>query len=117
MAKKDVDDMTEIILKDAAAEIGVQPGYLRTVVLAGKLKADKHGGRDWWIKRADLLAFDKGRQPRGRPLTDSETANREQERKRAYQREYRRKYRERQKQAATDTAASSKPASKSRKDD
>lgn len=112
MAKKDVDDMTEIILKDAAAEIGVHPGYLRTVILAGKLKADKHGGRDWWIKRADLLAFDKGRQPRGRPLTDSETADPEQERKRAYQREYRRDYRARQKQAVNETVATSKPRHK-----
>ncbi len=115
MAKKDVDDMTEIILKDAAAEIGVEPGYLRTVILAGKLKADKHGGRDWWIKCADLLAFDKGRQPRGRPLTEAETEDPAQAHKRAYQREYRRKYRERQKQATTAKAASSKPASKSRK--
>lgn len=106
-----------VLLKDAALEIGVEPGYLRFVISRGKLTAEKFGGRDWWIKRADLLAFDKGRQPRGRPLTESETADREQERKRAYQREYRRKYRAQQKQAATETSASSKSASKSRKDD
>ena len=94
-------DMNQLVLlKDAALEIGVAPGYLRFVISKGKLHAEKFGGRDWWIKRADLLAFDKGRQPRGRPLIESETAHPEQERRRAYQREYRRKYRARQKQAA-----------------
>ncbi len=48
--------------------------------------------------RPDLLAFDKGRQPRGRLLAVSEEADPEQERKRAYQREYRRKSRARQKE-------------------
>ncbi len=110
---KDVNQM--VILKEAAAEIGVEPGYLRLIISKGKLHAEKFGGRDWWIKRADLLAFDEQRQPVGRPLTESKTVDPEQERKRAYQREYRRKYRALQKQANTEPNAPSKPSDKSRK--
>ena len=93
--------MTEIILKDAAAEIGVDPSYLRRRILEGRLKADKHGGRDWWIRRADLRAFNAQRRPAGRPPgTLKEAAGGAmQERERAYQREYRRKYRARQKKS------------------
>lgn len=89
-----------IILKDAATEIGVEPGYLRLVIAKGKLHAEKFGGRDWWVRRRDLRAFDKERQPRGRPLAAEGAGDPEVERQRAYQREYRRKYRARQKERA-----------------
>lgn len=96
MAGKEAEDMTEIVLKDAAAEIGVDPSYLRRRILQGRLKADKHGGRDWWIRRCDLKAFDEGRRPVGRPPDTLKEASRDagQERERKYQREYRREYRE-----------------------
>ncbi len=91
-----------IVLKHAATEIGVDPSYLRRRILEGKLPADKYGGRDWWIRRYDLKAFDEGRQPVGRPpdTLKPAPADAAQQRERTYQREYRRKYRERQKEAA-----------------
>lgn len=98
MTERDDEDMTEILLKEAAAEIGVDPSYLRRRILEGRLKADKHGGRDWWIRRIDLQAFNEQRRPVGRPPDTLKQAagDAAQERQRAYQRQYRRKYRARQ---------------------
>ena len=84
---------------------------MRHEILLGKLHADKFGGRDWWIRRGDLLAWNEQRQPVGAPRSKLESA--EQERERSWQREYR----ERQKQEAKEKAASSKPANKSRQED
>ena len=91
-----------IILKEAATEIGVNPSYLRRRILEGRLKADKYGGRDWWIRRYDLKAFDEQRQPVGRPPDTLKPASPDagQQRKRTYERDYRRKYRKRQEEAA-----------------
>ena len=51
-------EMSELlILKTAAKETGVDPSHLRHEILLGKLPADKFGGRDWWIRRGDLLAW------------------------------------------------------------
>ena len=101
MAEAEADDMTEIILKEAAEEIGVDPSYLRRRILEGRLRANKYGGRDWWIKRGDLKAFNAQRRPVGRPPDTIKEASGDaaQNRERAYQREYRRKYRKRQKKA------------------
>ena len=106
--------MTEILLKDAAAEIGVDPSYLRRRISEGRLKADKHGGRDWWIRRADLRAFNEQRRPAGRPSDTLKEASGDaaQERERTYQREYRREYRARLKKSKAKGA----PPGRSRKD-
>ena len=42
--------------KQAAELIGYNPNYLRYLVEAGKLPAQKLG-RDWIIQQADLLAY------------------------------------------------------------
>ena len=112
------EDMHELlILKKAAAEIGVDPSYLRRRIAEGKLKADKYGGRDWWIRRDALKAFDHQRRPVGRPLDSLKPASADmaQERERTYQREYRRQYRARQIQAAQEAAPPSKSKDKTGK--
>lgn len=101
--QEDDNDMTELILKDAAQEIGVTPGYLRVMIGKGELTADKHGGRDWWIRRVDLRDFDQRRKAVGRPVDTSATTE-EQARRRAYQREFRRRHRALQKKLAAEQA-------------
>ncbi len=96
-------DMSELlILKIAAKEINLDPSHLRREIGLGKLPADKFGGRDWWIIRSDLLAWDAQRRAVGRPrdtvLPPAEDEARQ--RRREYLREYQRNYRTRQKQAA-----------------
>lgn len=87
-----------LILKNAAAEIDLDPSTLRHSISAGELPADKHGGRDWWIRRGDLVAYNERRRPVGPPRGTPE--DEAQERARAYRREYQRQYRARLREEA-----------------
>ena len=107
-------DMSELlVLKTAAQEAGVDPSHLRHEILLGKLPADKFGGRDWWIRRGDLLAWHAQRRPVGAPRSTPEDEAEEKER--SWRREYQRQYRERQKQAAKETAPPGKSRGKTGK--
>jgi hypothetical protein len=96
MPKKEPEDMNELlILKDAAAELGLAPSYLRLRIGEGRLIATKLGGRDWFVRRADLRAFDESRRQVGRPVDDQRKETAEERRLREYNREQKRKYRQR----------------------
>ena len=49
---------------EAAHEIGVSPGRIRQYILAGRLLAEKHGGK-LWVRRDVAKSF--RRNPPGRP--------------------------------------------------
>ena len=42
--------------REAAADLGVSPGRVRQLLLAGQLPGEKLG-RDWMIRRADVARF------------------------------------------------------------
>jgi len=51
---------------EAAEILGVSQARVRQLILAGRLPAIKHG-RDWMIKRSELLRFTKLIRTPGRP--------------------------------------------------
>lgn len=56
----------------AADELGLTEGYVRRLIRAGLLRAEKVG-RDWLIDPADLKAV-RARNPVGRPKKSSENS-------------------------------------------
>lgn len=44
-------------LRDAAAYLGLKEITLRLQIGRGKLKADKLGGRDWWVTLRELNRY------------------------------------------------------------
>lgn len=61
-------------------------------ILQRRLNADKHSGRDWWIKHGALTAFNESRRPPGRlrEAVEASFSDEALDRKRKYEREYRR---------------------------
>jgi len=47
-----------LILKEAAARLGVTPDTLRQQRANGRLEAEKHG-RDWWVTEAEVLRYER----------------------------------------------------------
>ncbi len=90
--------MSEMItVVQAARELALDPSYLRLRISEGKLAADKFGGRDWWIRRGDLRAFDEKRRAVGRPIERRPRETEEQRRLREYNRLQKQKSRDRRK--------------------
>lgn len=90
-----------LLLKDAAAECQVDPSLLRHEIRKERLAATKQGGRDWWIQRGEIVAWNARRRPAGRPLESTkEQEDAAQARARKYAREAQRRWRAQQKAAA-----------------
>jgi len=54
------DTVTPVLnAKQAAEFLGVTPIWVRKLAAAGRIKAEKIGGRDWIFKPADLAQFAK----------------------------------------------------------
>lgn len=53
-----------MIVREAAAKLGVSEGTVRQQIAAGSLRAEKHG-RDWWIEAEEVERYQ--REHRGRP--------------------------------------------------
>jgi excisionase family DNA binding protein len=54
------DTITPVLnAKQAAEFLGVTPIWVRKLAAAGRIKADKVGGRDWIFKQAELERFAK----------------------------------------------------------
>lgn len=106
--KTDMDAL--ITVKQAAAEIEVHPKLINHYISLGTLKADKFGGRDWWIRRGDLMAFNAQRKPAGRPRGAilEPTGDPEVDRLREYYRERKRISRDRQKEVQAISAKGKK---------
>jgi excisionase family DNA binding protein len=60
----EVKNVRLLTAAEAAEHIGVTPQQVRTLIRQGKLIAEKHG-RDWYVREADVLKFE--RMPAGRP--------------------------------------------------
>ena len=66
--KVDWSQMPEwLTIEESSTLTGFHPETLRKLAKAGKIGAEKRGGRDWWIDRDKLLEFYKNRRQRGRP--------------------------------------------------
>jgi excisionase family DNA binding protein len=64
--------MLEKITTGRAAEIlGVSPGRIRQLILAGLLRAEKVG-RDHLLDPAEVKFYDESRRPAGRPRKEDE---------------------------------------------
>ena len=54
-----------LTVKEAAAQLGVDPSSVRHAILAGRLAAEK-AGRDWLLRPADVAAYQARRRNAGR---------------------------------------------------
>ena len=95
-----VKNVDEVTTPEAARFLNVTPPHIRLLFYRGILQGEKRG-RDLWISKESLIAYQKNRRPAGRPegsISKKPTENKRGEREREYQRKYKRLQRKRQKQ-------------------
>src|SRR3977135_1596757 len=95
--KKTGGEMTK---PEAARYLGVTAPHIRLLYYNNILRGEKRG-RDLWITKESLEAYQKNRRPAGRPegtVSSEASKNKRGEREREYQREYKRRLRKGQQQ-------------------
>ena len=101
MVKKSDEEVTT---PEAARYLGVSPPHIRLLYYKGALRGEKRG-RDLWITKESLEAYQKNRRPAGRPegtVSSEPSKNKRGEREREYQREYKRRLRKDQPQSQSE---------------